>query len=117
VADVYVMNADGGGRTNLTPNSPPECTSNCYQGPDDDPAWSPDGSKIAFRLGHRTAARSPMSTGSCPAEAGCRTSGRWARTAGFALEMLFKHYEPLWFYIAVAFERSGGVLKRHDAGP
>ena len=42
------MNADGGGRTNLTPNSPPECTSNCYQGPDDDPAWSPDGSKIAY---------------------------------------------------------------------
>ena len=37
--DIYVMNADGTGVTNLT-NSP---------GSDDSPAWSPDGTRIAFR--------------------------------------------------------------------
>jgi Tol biopolymer transport system component len=36
--DVYVVNADGTGRTNLT-SSP---------GVDQDPAWSPDGTRIAF---------------------------------------------------------------------
>jgi Tol biopolymer transport system component len=36
--DVYVMAADGSGRTNLT-SSP---------GADQDPAWSPDGTRIAF---------------------------------------------------------------------
>ena len=33
--DVYVMNTDGTGRTNLTPNSPPGCAPNCYQGGDE----------------------------------------------------------------------------------
>jgi len=36
--EVWVMNADGSGQTNLS-------NSGYY---DDDPAWSPDGSKIAF---------------------------------------------------------------------
>lgn len=38
-SDVYVMNADGTGRMNLT-NTP---------GRDEEPAWSPDGSRIAFQ--------------------------------------------------------------------
>ncbi len=37
-AEIYVMNADGSGQTNLTNNL----------GDDGVPAWSPDGSKIAF---------------------------------------------------------------------
>jgi len=37
-AEIYVMNPDGSGQTNLTNNS----------ANDFDPAWSPDGSKIAF---------------------------------------------------------------------
>jgi len=36
--EIYVMNADGTGQTNLTNNS----------AEDGDPAWSPDGSRIAF---------------------------------------------------------------------
>ena len=42
--EVYVMNADGSGPTNLSNNggTPP-------QSEDVDPDWSPDGSKIAFR--------------------------------------------------------------------
>jgi Tol biopolymer transport system component len=46
--NVYVMNSDGSGQRSVTPNSPPGCSPNCYQGHDDNPAWSPDGSKIAY---------------------------------------------------------------------
>src|SRR6185312_257262 len=38
--EIYVMNADGSGRTRLT--------TSVGNVPDTDPAWSPDGSKIAF---------------------------------------------------------------------
>ena len=41
-AEIYVMNADGSGETNLTRNARVDYT----------PAWSPDGSKIAFVRDH-----------------------------------------------------------------
>lgn len=40
--NIYVMDADGNDQTNITLNSPIGCTSKCYQGDDDAPAWSPD---------------------------------------------------------------------------
>ena len=53
--NVYVMDADGGNQANLTPNSPAGCSPNCYQGHDDNPAWSPSGSTIAYVHGHTIA--------------------------------------------------------------
>ena len=50
--NIYVMDANGNNQTNITANSPPGCSSNCYQGGDTDPAWSPDGSKIAYVHGY-----------------------------------------------------------------
>ena len=50
--DVYVMGSDGSARTDITPDSPPGCSPNCYQGADTDPAWSPSGTRIAYVHGH-----------------------------------------------------------------
>ncbi len=50
--NVYVMDADGTDQTNITPNSPIDCSSNCYQGSDNAPAWSPDGTRIAYVHGY-----------------------------------------------------------------
>ena len=52
VGDVWVMNADGTGELNITPDSPAGCSPNCYQGDDSHPAWSPDGTKIAYVHGY-----------------------------------------------------------------
>jgi Tol biopolymer transport system component len=47
--DVWVMNSDGSGTdANLTPNSPPGCSPDCYGGIDDHPSWSPDGTQIVY---------------------------------------------------------------------
>jgi Tol biopolymer transport system component len=45
---VYIMNSNGTGQTSITPDSPTGCSPNCYKGHDDNPAWSPNGSKIAY---------------------------------------------------------------------
>jgi Tol biopolymer transport system component len=50
--NVYVMDTDGSNQVSVTPNSPTGCSPNCYQGHDDNPSWSPDGSKIAYIHGH-----------------------------------------------------------------
>ena len=47
-SNVYVMDADGGNQINLTPNQ----TEPAYQGPDENPDWSPKGDKIAYVHGH-----------------------------------------------------------------
>ena len=54
--EIYVMDADGSGRTRLTTSA----------GNDFDPAWSPDGTKIAFMSNRRSATP---------------TSGSWTPTA------------------------------------
>ena len=52
--NIYVMDAAGNGETSITPNDFTDCTgtppnpATCYSGHDDDPAWSPDGSRIAY---------------------------------------------------------------------
>ena len=50
--DIWTIGANGGGEVNLTPNSPPGCSPNCYQGPDSDPAWHPSGTRIAYVHGY-----------------------------------------------------------------
>ena len=48
------MDAGGNGQTSITPNDFTDCTGTppnpetCFSGHDDDPAWSPDGLKIAY---------------------------------------------------------------------
>ena len=53
--NIYVMDTDpttNDAPVNLTPNSPTGCSPTCYQGDDVDPAWSPDGTKIAYVHGY-----------------------------------------------------------------
>jgi Ca2+-binding RTX toxin-like protein len=63
--DVYVMDADGSNQGSITPNSPTGCSPNCYQGHDDNPSWSRDGSKIAYVHGYGTLAN-PFAGGGVP---------------------------------------------------
>jgi Tol biopolymer transport system component len=63
--NIYVMNSNGSNPVNVTPNSPAGCSPNCYQGHDDSPAWSPDGSKIAYVHGYGTLAN-PFAGGGFP---------------------------------------------------
>ena len=47
-SEIFVMNEDGTGQTQLTSNTVPDAT----------PAWSPDGTRIAFRSERTATARS-----------------------------------------------------------
>jgi Tol biopolymer transport system component len=50
--NIYAMNADGSAQTDLTQDDEgPACLPTCYAGHDDSPAWSPDGSTIAYAHG------------------------------------------------------------------
>lgn len=83
--DIFVINADGSGVANLT-RSP---------GDDSDPAWSPDGSQIAFASTRVNDIRQVFLMGvTCDSPpAGCVAQAGWPRnfSQGYSIE-----YSPAW---------------------